>query len=374
MKKFLELLVLGVVLPIMTGCVNDFNLPEDGNHRSKQEKKSPVMKTFRMTFGGDFVSESEEPLLRADDKETYAAINVYRAEKISGGGTANREKYAYGLFKGKDDISINLETGYVYDFEATILVEDRDRIAMTNNKFEDPFLLNQGESVRLTQFLKNGIKTFIYHAKSDENVDRPYFSQLKSGTALVNTSESETESDDKLSRYPRVKRFYGKLDNIDPAKTTDVVIPMDYKSFGLKFQLDQIPDGTYVTVKDITTYTGSDPGDYKYLVFTKNLKIGKTSDALQSWDGIFSLDSFTKNSQTFKLRFSWIKLSGSPETFEHEVTVNAKRLKVLTLKIEGDPGELSETKSGNIKFTMDDRWEDSSAEDTEIVTNVKKTD
>ncbi len=370
MKKVFNGLMLILFLLGIVSCKNEFEPENVGNYRNKSH--NPIMKTVRMSFGGDFVSESEESLMRADENETYVIINVYRTEKNK--ENASQFKYAYGLFKGKDEISIDLVTGYTYYFCASILIEDRDKVELLNGKFQEPFLLKDDVGVQVAEFFKDNKKIFKYHDTKLDNNERTYFTQLKSGTAYVNPCGDIVESNGSvkkadLMRYPRVKRFYGELSDFDPAVADRIDIPMSYKSFGIKFLVEKIPDGTYLTVQDITSYTGSDPGDNRYLLFPKDLTLGNRENDQNSWEGIFSLNDLKNDSRTFKLQFTWHKLSGSPESFTHSFEVHAKKLKVLKINVEGYAGELTVNKPGNIYFTMDDSWDETGENEEETVSN-----
>ena len=353
--------MLLLLLGGFASCGGDLNPEDEGNYRHQKVKDKPVMKTIRLQFGGDYVSESEEPLLRAEDGDTYTAINVFYKEKSQN----EYEKYAYGLFNRQTPISVDVTTGYIYRFEATILKEREDYVRTLNATYTDPFKLHDWTSSSFDNewhYQNWYLNNFQYSYKIEDNRSRPYFSQLSSGTAYVNSrgdlldGNGNSITTERFIRYPRVKRFYGELPSFDPTESSEISIPMDYKCFGLRIELDSIPEGTSVTVKDITTISGPTPTDEPYLVFPKGLSFGFGGGESESWEGIYSLNDFDKPSVTFTLRFTWMKGAGKSEYFDYPVTVTAKKKKVLKLSIDGD---VSETKSGNIIFTnMDETMED----------------
>ena len=361
MKKLIGSTMLLLLLGGFASCGGDLNPEDEGNYRHQKVKDKPVMKTIRLQFGGDYVSESDEPLLRAEDGDTYTAINVFYKEKSQN----EYEKYAYGLFNRQTPISVDVTTGYIYRFEATILKEREDYVRTLNATYTDPFKLHDGTSSSFDnewQYQNGYLNNFQYSYKIEDNRSRPYFSQLSSGTAYVNSrgdlldGNGNSITTERFIRYPRVKRFYGELPSFDPTESSEISIPMDYKCFGLRIELDSIPEGTSVTVKDITTISGPTPTDEPYLVFPKGLSFGFGGGESESWEGIYSLNDFDKPSVTFTLRFTWMKGAGKSEYFDYPVTVTAKKKKVLKLSIDGD---VSETKSGNIIFTnMDETMED----------------
>ena len=360
MKKTINTLLLFLFVGVISSCRSDFDSENDGNYRSHETKEKQKVKTFTMTFGGDFVKVAEEPLMRADDGSVYAGLNVYRTEKNK--DDAKEEMYAYGLFKKKDGITIDIITGYTYRFEATILIEREDKIETTNGTYSDPFRLHDKTSTGFDNawgYLSKNIDKFQYaYMNPDEKTT--YFCLLNSGVAYVNVGGDLVDGGGNAiktnwMRYPRVKRFYGKLENFDPSSSDQIEIPMDYKSFGLRFVLESIPDGTSVSVKDITQYGGSEPDDEPHLLFPKDLSNILNSKGA-TWEGIYSLRKMNQDTQEFTLRFYWNKGVDKREYFDHKISVAAKKMKILNLNIEG---AVNETKSGNIIFTnMDDELDE----------------
>lgn len=362
MKKLIDFLLLIVVLSSITSCKSDFGPMEEGNHRNGRLKENPMFKTIRMSFGGDYVSEAEEPLLRAEDGETFVGINVYYTEQNV--ENAEKQKYAYGVFNKTSGISINLMTGYTYSFEATVLIEKEDKLqdnATSEKSYGQPFRLSNGDSY----FLKDDIGDFFY-TYDPETLEKFFLRDIKVGTALVDAGD-DLPSQYGDVRYPRVKRYYGELDSFDPSIKQTAEIAMNYKCFGLKLILESIPGDTSVTVEDCTDNgininQGNHP-EY-YLRFPDGLKLSSGSEDSKQWEGIFSLNNLESNTHDFRLRFTWNKGNGKSETFYHTFTAEAKKKKILKLNVSG---EINETKSGNIVLTnLDDALTD---ETPENVTN-----
>ncbi|MDE7419799.1 MAG: hypothetical protein K2N35_06290 [Muribaculaceae bacterium] len=360
MKQLIStLLFVGMLIGVSSGG-NDLDSFDGGDHRSHNSKEKPKLKTIRMSFSGDYVSESEEPLLRADDGETFVGINVYYKEK--GDEDATEQRYAYGLFKKTNGISIDLTTGYTYRFEASILTEREDKLwDHAEGRYGEPFKLSNGNS----DFEKDDIGDFIY--TYDSSNAKFYLRMLNNGTALVDAGD-DLPSQFGDVRFPRVKRYYGNLNSFDPSLLTSVEIPMEYKCFGLKLILESIPGETSVSVSDITdngtTITTTNHPEY-YLRFPNGLRLNAGSEASKTWEGLYSLNDLNHNTKEFKLRFRWHKGQGITEDFNHTFTVEAKKKKILKINIDG---EINETKSGNIVFTnLDDTLID---EEPENVTNI----
>lgn len=353
MKKLINGLLLFVMLYGLQSCCNDYDPLADGNYRSHKLKEKNIMKTVRMSFGGDYVTESEEPLLRAEEDNTYTGINVWRTKKDE--TDAEEEHYAYGLFKGKDGISIELWTGYTYRFEATILVEDKDNVLLVDGVYVEPFRVNSAQNAT---FKGNGydadiVKTrkFIYSSYDDQNKliednKRLYFPSLSSGTAYVDAGDDINEN---VLAYPRVKRYYGTTsEQFDPGILDEVEIHMAYKSFGLRFEVVELPGG-YLTVKDITKKNNLSKQAKDCLVFTKGLQL--TIDEQKNfWDGLFSMNNLLAESESLRLQFAWHKGGGNVEYFESDVIVKPNTKKVLKLKVTGDPNYGAK---GNINFDLE---------------------
>lgn len=337
MKKLLNSLLLILVLVSLSACKSDMDSLEDGNHRSQGVKNKPMVKTVRMSFGGDFITESEGPLLRAEEGSSYAAINVWRTEKD--GGNASEEKYAYGLFKDTENISIDVVTGFTYRFEATIVNDYVDKIVLLNKSYVDPFRIH----TKVTPDFDNAaafqgkINEFIYSSYLENvenylvpNSERNCFCQLSDGRAYVNAGSDY--STNTILRYPRVKRFYGNLGNFDPGCDDCAEIDMKYKCFGLEVNIEELPSG-HVTIEDATKY--NDGSMTNPLLFTKDLTLNNEKENV--WKGLFSMNKLKAESETFTLKFTWHKGGNVTEVFSREVIVKPKINKILKLKITGSP-------------------------------------
>lgn len=340
MKKLFNAFMLLLVMSGATSCGNDLDPMVDGNHRNKGDNDKPMMKTIRMSFGGDVISESEEPMLRANDPVKYTAINVFRTEKDKEG--AKEEKYAYGLFKNKDNVSIDVVTGYTYRFESSILIDMVDKFSVTNKLHAQPFQFTNENAEGPGSYYADNLNKFQYtYTEFEKDKERFYFHQLKKGDADVDGG-ADYAFGAGVVKYPRVKRYYGTYPSFDPGLTTDVNINMDYKCFGLKFEIVSLPSG-YVTVEDVTVSSDDGSG---LLAFPKGLEL---SDDNKAWDGVYSMNNLLGESKTFTLKFTWHKGGNATENFTTQVTVKPKTRKVLRLNINGNPN--FETK-GNITFTM----------------------
>ncbi|MDE7347000.1 MAG: hypothetical protein K2N48_09730 [Muribaculaceae bacterium] len=347
MKNLFSSLMLLLILGGITSCRSESDPLEDGNHRSHGLKDPNIKKTVSMSFGGDFISESEEPLLRAEDGEKYTAVNVFRTEKNT--ADAKEEKYAYGLFQNKDEISIDVVTGFTYRFESSILIDREDKLWVNENNHAQPFQINSEHNLTGSSksYHKNHLNEFQYASPEQEDAKREYMHQLKYGEAYVDVGQG-ISSRYAAYWYPRVKRFYGTAESFDPGLTDGVEISMEYKCFGLKFEVVGLPAGTSLTVEDITKKDGVREKEAKErLLIPKDLVLSEDN---KEWEGTFSMNNLLADSDKFDLKFTWHKGGNVTETFETEVTVKPKTRKVLRININGNPNY---TTKGNITFNME---------------------
>lgn len=378
MKKSINSLLLFAGFCLVTSCGNNLDPMADGNYRYQREKEKPIVKTIRMHFGGDVITETEEPLFRAEgDGDAYAAINVWRYKKDE--ENPNKEWYAYGLFKSNDDfditenINIDVVTGYYYCFEATILIEREDKVWVNTsvaNAYQQPFRLvdisSQGFDSPTGYSVNNLKNEFIYTWDNTSETQKKFFFELASGTAQVDTSVGGNNDRYAARSFPRVKRFYGETpedSKFDPAALDSVEISLGYKCFGLVIKIGTLPGGT-VTVSDVTT--NKDTGTAKDKKEKLLLDGVSLSTVGQEWEGLFSLNDLEADQEKFNLLFTWDKGGGVTETFTSgDIIVHQKKRKILTLNISGEIN--SETK-GNLVLKNDtDVLEDD--EERQSITN-----
>lgn len=369
MKNLLNALLLVLFLCGVLSCKNELESMECGNHRSHNAKDKPMIKTIRMSFGGDYISESEEPLVRAEDGNTYVGINVFRKELNK--QSNDEEIYAYGLFSKTNDLSIDLVSGYTYKFEVSIIVEiqNKDKLALSENRgYSEPFRLNSGSKPTSDYNSGNNIylqskvdKGFQYSYKLiEDNKEPEYFCQLKYGTAFINTKSSL--SGEPYSPHPRVKRYYGekeyKFDYSVTSEEDEIKIDLKYLCFGLKLILGTENLAGNLTIEDVSSKNNYEDKSYydETISFPKDLTF---NDSNKEYDEVYSLYNlyaayrdFDNYSETFTLKFIWNKAEGvNPETFNKTITVHPQKKKILHINLKGNP--VSNTK-GNIILTLED--------------------
>lgn len=406
-----EYLWLPIIACAFISCGNELDPMGSGNHRSFQYEKPAKKYTMKLSLGGDFITESEEPLFRADDSQaeetspegnTYVGINVTRTLKTPPGQTkAQPEKYAYGVFKyakGEfdEDLSIELSSGYTYNFEATALTEWTDKVVPVSTKmYTYPFRLLNSNSTGQS-FDEKKFQKFIYTYEITDAENIFYLGFLKSGRALVSVNGDHSPSNGEYL-YPRVKRFYGSLDNFDPEVTASeneidnntgnttknsndngdlngvnsgdvsnisAVIPLEYKCFGIQINITSLPEGSTLTVEG-KKYTSSTRADdvFDFLIFPKNLSFNSNSEP---WEGIFSMKNMNAETDNISLKFILIKETGESETIGAKFSVKPKFRKILNVNITEN-----ETKTdGNIKIKLS---EDNLTNDPDTIPILEST-
>lgn len=366
MKQTISSILLILMLCGVSSCKNELDPLEDGNHRIIKEQEKPMLKTISLSFGGDCITESEEPLMRADDSDTYTAINVFRTSTTV--VNAETERYAYGLFKSKDipgSVSIELVTGYKYDFEATILVEVEglDKVHL-NPDYGHPFVIATKGVTNVNNFggyPSDSIDRFIYSYKqfkneiSNKEENRYFFRMLDSGFALVDT-QGDYESKG-CFRNPRVKRYYGEAIGFELSSSSSekVELNMDYKCFGLQIKITDMTGGTLM-VEDKSNHSTKDevkPRLYiDKLLFPKGLKFTNADVGVDKpWECIYSMNNFDADSETFDLEFKWDKGYGISKTIPCHIEVHPNKKKILEVKLTES---MNESKGGNIDFSVEE--------------------
>ena len=353
MRKLLSGAASAMLLACMVSCGNDFDPETDGHHR---HPNGNVNKLYRvaLSLGGDYVQSFDEPLVRAgENAKTYVGINVTRVE--NGQSDDNKERFAYGVFEGKDNIMINLYSGYRYDFEATVLIDGTDEFYRGNGEdYSYPFVYSTGRDVSFSShpYRNEWIQDFQYTFSKDDDRDREYLTALSSGTAWVKVEKPKNEALDKSnSSFPRVNRYYGAFERFEPGSSSEIHIDMKYKCFGIRFEVESIPEGTYLTVEDRTPKgTVGTKEEHEYLQFPNDLKLGNTPDALAEWEDIYSFNNLNSTTGQFTLRFTWHRADGTTQRFSSDITVSPKVKKTLKINIDGNPNTMM---PGNVVLDLE---------------------
>lgn len=336
MKKLIKLFSLLLFAVAFAGCGSDNDPFADGNHRLDLTKGPKVYK-YKLSFGGDFVDQSEEPLSRDQDANTYVGINVTCRDKSN--PSAESQNYAYGVFDRKEGISINLISGYTYDFEATILRDGTDKFYVINKTYRFPFMLAQDKGWDPAAYKTENLNKFIYNNDSGDNM---WLCALSSGSSYINIKDNNKVASIANYAYPRVDRYYGELSGVDPvamaaAQTNSIDINLAYKCFGLTIDATDIPEGTSLSFAD-TSDRKDDRDLNNHLIFPQDLKLTPGTAESAVYKNVYSLNDLKSNQTvSFTLTFTWHRGMGETKTFSCDFDVIAGVNKILKINIDGSP-------------------------------------
>lgn len=413
--KLFKVLMMSVAACGFVACSKDMDSIGDGNNKRPESNSNPKVYTMNLSFGGDFISEYEEPLRSGETAEgdTYVGINVFRTKKSTG---ASEEKYGYGVYKYEKDsetgsfnkenatLKISLLGGYTYRIQATVLTEWTDKMAIKNSSFGSsgdcysyPFVTKTQNDAEGNDFLVGKIGSFYptYDLKyADGSLfsdrDRPYLPYLKNGKTYANHGGDWNYSSYPSNfLYPRVKRYYGELKNYDPetvassSSVQDDTVDLSYQCFGVKIIVVDLPNGNKLKVRDkkepIELEKYGENQDY--LLFPKNLVFDhdvnnkyvtqeQTFDNAMSYESLFSLNSLGTSEElgdktvNFKLHFRWETEDGNliQEFESDDIVVSPKKRKIIKVTLS-EAGNIDN--GGNVKLNFVD--EDVLTDDKTIV-------
>ncbi|MBR5300180.1 MAG: hypothetical protein IKU36_08030, partial [Bacteroidales bacterium] len=172
--------------------------------------------TVQLGFGGEW-DVTYEPLTRGNDNNDLYGIQVYSAPVDENSTSTSWSHYAFGLFDDVSNLSINLLKGFKFKFEATMVVDGKNKLPMMNYEFgyNDPFDV-YGAPIANCQ-----INKFQYTNAS-------YFQHHKTGTTYII---------DGYYSHSTTERYYGELVDYVPeeSKNDKAKIHMKRTSFGAKF-------------------------------------------------------------------------------------------------------------------------------------------
>lgn len=168
---------------------------------------------------GEILDVTQVPLSKASGDDLYG-IQVYARKTTNDSYT----HYAYGLFDDISDLKITLKDGYMYKFVSTCVIKGKDDIY--HSQGENDVYMHYGLPFR--GYLNN---TFIYS-------DSKYLSFLESGDANLNNKYGIDYS------HPTIDRYYGEVQDFEPAGKENVTIEMLRMVFGAKLIVQPFKEGT----------------------------------------------------------------------------------------------------------------------------------
>ena len=311
--KNIKLLALFAAAVLMAACSSDTAEvlePSTPNNEPKTYKVS-------LNLEGEYVDITEEPLTRADEdapKKLYG-INVYSMK--TDGSESSYSNYAYGVFDNKEDMVITLLEGYKYKFQCTSVIEGEGKFPSyyfdhsSSNTFSEPFTVAYGLSVSDVNQFKNS--TSIY---------------------LRGLEYGDTFTSNGSYYYPKMDRYYGEIEDFDPATTNVATIPLKRTVFGMKLVVPSVHDGSLsVSAKafEPNLYSGREIHIYSQPITepVESAAIYSFYDVYDCWK---AEDTYTAS---VTLTFEWTRANGIMQSFTKDITVKRNVMTVLTVNLDG---------------------------------------
>lgn len=282
----------------------------------------PEFYTVQLGWGGEIVDIAYEPLdTRAATDDLYG-IQVYSTPdvELEEGEEVTWNKFAYGLFDDPNNITITLPKGYKYKFEATMIVDGKNRIYNNVDGYANPFTA-AGNWTKATN-------SFNYQINK-------YFDLYSGYTSLEDDEERE-----KWYFRPNLERFYGELVYNPKQNNTSAIIPMKRTSFGARFEAE----GTLATSGTLEIEMDLAP--------ILELQLTEGDDSISDIFTFMKVHSAWLNddyTETIGVSFKWIREDGSMVPLgTHSVKYTRNMTTVVTVTINKD-GETE-----GVGFEIDD--------------------
>lgn len=221
MKK--TVLFLLALLPLMFGC------SEESETLSVESEGEYI--TANISLGGEILSVYQEPMTKDLDDNDLTGIQIYTVS-----GDVEETPYAWGLFDDVSNISVKLKKGQEYVFEATSIIDCKDRIGFMEVDegmwYGHPF---------------SKIMTNKIDISSTEHLSSLYSSEVSliEGTFI----------------YSNVDKFYCR-ENLSFNGDKNIELYMNRMSFGIKVVLNNLGSGKLIIesedMRKITINKGED--------------------------------------------------------------------------------------------------------------------
>lgn len=189
--------------------------------------------TAKLTFGGEILSITEEPMTKALDNDDLTGIQIYTVSE-----SGEETPYAWGLFDDVSNITVKLKKGTEYVFESTTVIDCKDIIG---------FMEVNGEMWYSSPFGK------ILRNKMDITTTE-YFMGLHG--SMVNIFRSD---DSESYGFSNIDKFYCR-EHIQINDNSDITLQMNRAAFGLKITSRNLTTGELIVqsenMKDIVIKNG----------------------------------------------------------------------------------------------------------------------
>ena len=223
---------------------------------------------------------------RSDSDVHLYGINVFYDSKKDGNIDTH---YAYGLFDNKQDMTIQLLSGYKYRFSCTMVKNGKSLLycgqygSNTFSGYAKPFQTDSSPSTKLSN-------AFVYGTT--------YLSGIATGTATLKSSTSSTGYVEHT--IPSIERYFGQVTDYTPIVGGTVVIPLKKTVFAARFIIASVPEGTLsgsCSIKPDKTsyYDGTEisawSGSTNNVIYDSGAKIYSYPDVYDCWKNESTLNS-----------------------------------------------------------------------------------
>lgn len=313
--KFLAALVAAL---LMAACNSDTTEMLEPTTPNEEPKTYEV----RLSFDGEYVDITEEPLTRADEdapKKLYG-INVYSMK--TDGSESDYSHYAYGVFDNKEDMVISLLEGYKYKFECTSVIEGED-------KFPSSYFSGSSSSYFDIPFNLYSSNLYISDVNKFNSSAYNYLNGLRYGATVSNNA---------MSAHPAMDRYYGELEDFDPT-TTVATIPLKRTAFGIKYVVPSVPDGSLSVLASVSGES--------LKIHPQTITEPVESTAIYSFYYVYNCWKVEHvYTVSVTLKFEWTRANGSVQSFTKDITVKRNVMTVLTVNLDGGSRGLNDVTLG----------------------------
>lgn len=251
---------------------------------------------------------------RSDSDGNLYGINVFYDSKKDGNIDTH---YAYGLFDNKQDMTIQLLSGYKYRFSCTMVKNGKTLLyygqygSNTFSGYAKPFQRNSSESTQLSN-------SFVYGTT--------YLSGIASGAATLKSSTASSGYVEET--IPSLERYFGQVNNYSPVTGGTVIIPLKKTVFAARFIIASVPEGTLsgsCTIKPekTTYYDGAEisawSGSTKKVIYDSGAKIYSYPDVYDCWKNESALSSTIKWNFASSVFSQWNQSGTKTVSFKRNV-------------------------------------------------------
>ncbi len=350
------------------------------------------MVTVSFAVKGDItINEEPLPLSRAAGVETESTdlygINIYYDKDKDG---KINDVYGYGLFDNVADMTVSLLTGYKYKFICSLVKDGKNKIVnakainpKNNNNLSSyagygaPFWKSDQSYTENTYSYRY---VYRYYSYGTYHYDY-YYDYQNAPTILTNQFTLGTSShltglgqgwgheknnayiecsDGALTHYFPADRYYGETTDYTPKEGGIVTINMKRCTFGVKFVVTGVTDGTF------SFFASAKESTIKAMLIANIKSDTTTCTELYTYDNVYGCweeaIAGVDFSQDFDINMTWVRGNGITQTLD-PLTVTFKRNVLTTVNIRLNGGDVNnsfnldventEMEEANINFDVD---------------------